>query len=219
MPKKEGGTYMTIPLLKLNLQFFSEDTGGEAGNSDSLATDETVNQEGNTDEQVSSPTEQPSNEEKTDPTPSDEDVKKEILKSLGFENFDEAKAAVEDHRKYLESQKTEQQKQQEAYEALEQSNKEKDEELFKANAKLSAFKAGVDEESLDDVLLLAKAQMNDDVDIETAIKKVVEKYPQFTNSEVTTQVDKPRFSQGQHQSKGGKMDAFLTGLGLKGGTQ
>nr|WGD71086.1 hypothetical protein P5645_18935 [Bacillus subtilis] len=110
-------------------------------------------------------------------------------------------------------------KQQEAYEALEQSNKEKDEELFKANAKLSAFKAGVNEESLDDVLLLAKAQMNDDVDIETAIKKVVEKYPQFTNSEVTTQVDKPRFSQGQDQSKGGKMDAFLTGLGLKGGTQ
>jgi len=45
--------------------------------------------------------------------------------------------------------------------------------------KLLCYEQGVDKDSVDDVVALAKAYVNDDTDIEDAIEKVLKKYPQF----------------------------------------
>lgn len=69
-------------------------------------------------------------------------------------------------------------------------NKEVDKELQakaeradELETKILCYEQGVDKDSVDDVVALAKAYTNDDTDIEDAIEKVLKKYPQFKAGE------------------------------------
>ena len=57
--------------------------------------------------------------------------------------------------------------------------KEAEEKAAQLEVKMIAYEAGVSKDSVDDVVALAKAYINDDTDMEDAIEKVLEKYPQF----------------------------------------
>ena len=64
------------------------------------------------------------------------------------------------------------------------------------SAKLMGTQMGVNPENLDDVITLAKALVTGDLDLQTAIVEIVEKYPIFTNKNVSDKPSKPNFTTG-----------------------
>lgn len=72
--------------------------------------------------------------------------------------------------------------------------------------KLLCYEQGVDKDSVDDVVALAKAYVNDDADIEDAIEKVLKKYPQFKASAKNEdeETDNQKGSWGERQKGSGK---------------
>lgn len=173
-------------LLKLNLQFFSEEgavTGGAADTSTETAaepqtpvTPETPQNGGLSNDELKAVTEG------------------EILKSLGVNSIDELKQTVEQHRAYVDSQKSEAQKQAEQFEQAQQALQAKDGEIFNLTAKLAAVSHGVQADALDDVITLAKGLTSDKVDINAAIGQVIEKYPHFAQQQAPSV---PKFSTGK----------------------
>lgn len=102
-----------------------------------------------------------------------------LFKDLGIEDFESAKDGLAKFREWQDEQKTEKEKATERMNALEKENAEYKVKLSTLEAKNEALKQGVNGESVDDVILLAKNQVNEEVTIEQAIKNVLEKYPQF----------------------------------------
>lgn len=197
--------------LPLNLQFFAE--GGEDG-------DQT-------------PTEQSGEQEQTNETGTDsqeqseeklfrqEDVnnivareakkaQEKLLKELGIDDFDNAKDGLAKFREWQESQKTEQEKQQEKLQELQTNNETLANKNANLKAQLVAVKKGVKADSVEDVIALAERLVNDETTIDDAIKQVIEKYPQFAQSE---EEQKPNFTTGQHQTNGNSSnDPFVAKL-------
>lgn len=192
---KVGGNKFLLPL---NIQYFAE--GDPVPTPDPVPADPT-------------PTPDPI----PDPTPIDPPAKtftqddvtglvakeakkaqEKLLKQLGVTDFDNAKDGLQKFKEWQESQKTEAEKKQEALENLQKDSQAKDDQLFSANAKLSALTSGVQADFLDDVIVLAKAQISDDVDMNEAIAKVVEKYPHFKGEVQQEQQQAPKFTTGQH---------------------
>lgn len=134
-------------------------------------------------------------------------VQEKILKQLGVEDFNTAKEGIEKFREWQESQKTEQERQQEQLNKLKQDYESVVAEKEKLVAQVSAMKAGVRADSVEDVVVLANALVNDEVTIDEAIKQVVTKYPHFLAQQQQQQEEeqqqsgreKPKFSSGQHQ--------------------
>lgn len=124
-------------------------------------------------------------------------AQEKLLKQLGVEDFNNAKEGLAKFKEWQESQKTEAEKQ---VEALEQTNKAL-QEVAQAKKqleyKLVAFEVGVNKESLEDALILAERLVNDEIDITTALQKVVEKYPQFGATKQES--PKPTFSSGTYE--------------------
>ena len=123
-----------------------------------------------------------------------------LLKELGISDFKDAKDGLSKFREWQESQKTEQEKQADRLKELETNHTATTEENTVLKAQISAMKAGVKAESVEDVVTLAKTLVNDETDMNAAIAKVVEKYPHFAQQEVAQQEEepKPKFSQGQY---------------------
>src|SRR5690554_5511003 len=185
--------------LPLDLQFFAE--GGEDG--DQTPTEQSGGQE-------------QTNETGTAPEKAEEkifhqedvnnivarEVKKtqeKLLKELGIDDFENAKEGLQKFREWQESQKTEQEKQQEKLQELQTNNETLANENANLKAQLAAVKQGVKAESVEDVIALAERLVNDETTIDDAIKQVIEKYPQFAQSE---EEQKPNFTTGQHQTNG-----------------
>lgn len=139
-------------------------------------------------------------------------AQEKLLKQLGIEDFDNAKEGFQKFQEWQESQKTEAEKQAEQLEKLQSENESKDTTINQLQAQLSALKTGVIADSVEDVVALAKNYVSDDVDMDTAIKQVIEKYPHFAKAE-QVQEEKPNFTTGQHQSNGNKNnDPFMAKL-------
>lgn len=139
-------------------------------------------------------------------------AQEKLLKQLGIEDFDNAKEGFQKFQEWQESQKTEAEKQAEQLEELQSENESKDTTINQLQAQLSALKTGVIADSVEDVVALAKNYVSDDVDMDTAIKQVIEKYPHFAKEE-QEQEEKPNFTTGQHQSNGNKNnDPFMAKL-------
>ena len=68
--------------------------------------------------------------------------------------------------------------------------KKAEEKAAQLEVKMIAYEAGVSKDSVDDVVALAKAYINDETDMEDAIEKVLKKYPQFKGQ--TEETDKPK---------------------------
>ncbi|MCT8138637.1 hypothetical protein H1D32_13335 [Anaerobacillus sp. CMMVII] len=175
------------PLIPINLQFFSEGDGGEGATppqdppaiqtppADPPSQDPPLGEGGEKNDQLN-----------------EEEIRKlheaKLLKDLGVDNFDNLKKSLSDYKEYQDSLKTEKQKQNERMQELEQTLQSKDSEVFTLNAKVAAMSNGVQADALEDVITLAKGLVSDEVDIQVAIGRVVEKYPQFKE----TKQDKPK---------------------------
>ncbi|MET3504948.1 hypothetical protein [Halalkalibacter oceani] len=195
-------------LLPLNLQFFAD--GEEQGDQqaetqaggDTQQQDQSGDQSGTGDQQTSD--EKTFTQEDVNNLIAKETRKQQekLLKQLGIENFDNAKEGMKQFKEWQESQKTEQQKQAERLKELETNYTTTAEENADLKAQISAMKAGVLSESVEDVVTLAKRMVNDDMDMDAAIAKVVEKYPHFAGQqEKKEEVEKPSFSTGEHKKQ------------------
>lgn len=135
-----------------------------------------------------------------------------ILKDLGIENFENAKEGLAKFKEWQDSQKTEQQKQQEALDTL---NEDKNSLLNENNglkAQLSALKQGVNADYVEDVVALSERLVNDETSIDDAIKQVIEKYPHFAEVE---KKNSPQIVTGGNPNGGsnmGESDPFVSKL-------
>lgn len=107
-------------------------------------------------------------------------AQEKVFKELGIEDFENAKEGFQKFKEWQESQKTEAQKQSEQLEALEKEKGTLSDENNQLKSQISAMKAGVNAESVEDVIALSERLVNDKTSIDEAIKQVIEKYPHFT---------------------------------------
>ena len=140
-----------------------------------------------------------------------------LLNQLGVENFDNTKEGIEKYQEWQQQQLTEQQRLEQQQQKLQDQVNAKDEENASLKAQISAMSKGVNGEYLSDVITLAKSYVTDDTDLEQALDQVIKKFPHFSNVE-NTQHDghKPRFTDGNHQSRGGLSEAEKFLQGFKG---
>ena len=213
-----------FPFLRLNLQFFAgADLGGGAGNPTPQPTDTPPagghvpnDPPGTQQTDLPKPPEggEPPKAPETSQLSAEEQrkmIEAEILKSWGVDNFDKVKETLAKQKELEESQKTEAQKAAERMAELEEQLKGKDDQAFTLQAQLAAFKAGVQEDSFEDVMVLAKAKANDKVTIDEAIKQVVEKYPHFANK-AQEETPKPKFAQPNSQRQADDKDPIAMAL-------
>lgn len=159
-------------------------------------------------------------EEKPENTFSQEDVNRiaakesksateKILKDLGVDDFENAKDGLQKFKEWQEAQKTEAEKEREQYEATQAALEAKNAEYQTVVYENAALKAGVNVNSIDDVVALAEKRVTDDVDINAAMKAVVEQYPQFSSQPENNDQPKPHFISGNHNTAGNKpVDPF-----------
>ncbi len=209
-------------LLNVNLQFFAADGGAGAGASGGTGEGGEGNQGSGT-----NPGGQGTNEgnggtgdgtpPEGDKTFTQEDVnniaakearkaKEQFLKELGIEDFENAKEGMKKFQEWQDAQKTDAEKQAEKLTNLEKTHAETQAENETLKAQISAVKAGVKTDSVEDVVTLAKNLVGDNVDMDAAIKQVMEKYPHFA-AEEQTEGQPPKFSTGTHSKKTGE-DSF-----------
>lgn len=169
------------------------------------ATDQAVEQLGGQEEQTQEQAQQ-------DKTFTQEDLngivakeakkaQEKLLKQLGVEDFNSAKEGLAKLKEFQDAQKTEAEKQAEQLKRLEESYNNASSENESLKAQLSALKAGVQSESINDVVVLAKTLVSDDVDMDAAIAQVIQKYPHFAQQQVEEEPKKPSFTQGKHEKQ------------------
>lgn len=108
------------------------------------------------------------------------DVDKMIKERLAREKKSQlSKDELEAYKAWKESQKTEEEKKNEALTNAEKARIAAEEKAAALEAKVTALSKGVKSDSVDDVVILAKAMVTDEVTVEQAIDKVLEKYPNF----------------------------------------
>ncbi|WP_051221243.1 hypothetical protein [Eremococcus coleocola] len=186
-------------MLKLDLQMFAEgeadpaegtgtdSTGGE-GKPEAIFTQEDLNRIG-TKEKASG--------------------RSSMLKDLGFETEEDAKAAITKYQEWQKSQQTEVERQNEALAQAQKANENLESQNKTLLAEISALKAGVHGDSVEDVITLAQRLVTEDKTIDEAIGEVLEKYPQFKN-ETVEEPKKPIITVGGNPSAKGesKNDPF-----------
>lgn len=149
-------------------------------------------QEGNENSNVNSNNDQTNSGEKTFTqeqvngmmTKEKNEGKRAAFKSLGFDNEADAKAAIEEYNKYLESKKTDDEKNKENLDKANANYQKSLARAEKAENKLSCLMAGVNTESVDDVLAIAMTKVTEDNKLEDVLNKMKEetKYSSFFTS-------------------------------------
>lgn len=180
--------------LRMNLQFFADQ--GEGGE----VADQHAQQAGDTSKMEETKT---FTQEEVNNIAAREAKKaqEKFLKQLGIDDFENAKEGLKKFREWQDSQKTEAEKQAEQLKAAEAKQAELAERAATLEAQVAALKAGVNADSVEDVVTLAKVYVNEDLDITAAIEKVVEKYPHFKAVQEQKQENMPTFTTGQHQKQ------------------
>ena len=172
MKKKE------TKLLPLNLQFFAEGNGDE-GQNDNGQGNGSENSNGNNGDAngENGSGEQNKGAEKTFTQQQVNDMmtrekkqgKQSVLNALGFKTEQEAKDAISLLKALKDSQKSEEEKQKEANDAMVADKEEAEQRALLAEAKLSCIENGVNKESVDDVLTIAMSKVSDDKKLEDVI--------------------------------------------------
>ena len=160
-------------MLPFNLQFFAEGgddstNDGEQNGNDSEDVNDVQNGSGDnqnksaektfTQKQVS---EMMAKEKKQG--------KQSILNALGYKTEQEAKDALSLLKALQESQKSEEQKQEEAKKAALDEKEKAEQRAMVAEAKLSCIENGVNKDSVDDVLTIAMSKVTDDKSLDDVI--------------------------------------------------
>lgn len=206
-----------LNLLRLNLQYFAADGGGAgagAGGSASGAEGGEGNQGSGTNPGGEGTENNGGTGDGTPPegdkTFTQEDVnniatkearkaQEKLFKELGIEDFESAKEGMAKFQEWQDAQKTDAEKQAERLTQLEQTHADTQAENETLKAQISAVKVGVATDSVEDVVTLAKNLVGEDVDMDAAIKQVIEKYPHFAGEQQSE--EKPKFSTGTHSKK------------------
>ena len=192
-------------LLRLNLQFFAEQSdpnAGGANNPDPAANPE-EQQQGGPDPQ------NPSNEGEKTFTQEDvssiaaKEAKKaqeKLLKQLGVSDFKSAKEGLQKLQEIEDSKKTEAEKMAESLKDYETKYNTVSSENESLKAQISAMKLGVNADSVPDVVALAKNYVSDEVDLDAAMQMVVEKYPHFKGQQ-QEESNSPTWTTGTHKKQ------------------
>lgn len=98
--------------------------------------------------------------------------KSSILKLFGCADEKSAKAEAEEFKKWKESQKTDEQKRNEAEQLLKDSAAESEKRATVAENKLTALTAGVTAESLDDALAIALLKVTEEKSLEKVLAEM-----------------------------------------------
>ena len=130
--------------------------------------------------ETNSDTEKTTQEEKTF---TQADVDKLIQERVARERKNQlSKEELKAYQEWKESQKTEEEKKNEALTNAEKAKLAAEERANNLEAKVTCLSKGVVATSVDDVVILAKAMVTEEVTIEQAIDKVLQKYPSFNSS-------------------------------------
>ena len=128
-----------------------------------------------------------------------------------------SKEELEAFKQWQESQKTEEKKKNEALTNAETARVAAEERALLAETKVTCLSKGVVATSIDDVVILAKAMVNDDLTMEQAIDKVLEKYPSFKGEKEQQEQNQNGFIIGANNKKQkvNPNDAIARAFGIK----
>lgn len=193
-------------LLRLNLQFFAEQSDPNAGGANN--PDPAANPEGN---QQQEPQQQEPTQQQQEKLLPQSDVnnliaketkraQEKLLKQLGVEDFKSAKEGLAKFQEWQESQKTEAEKMADSLKDYETKYNTVSSENESLKAQISAMKLGVNADSVPDVVALAKNYVSDEVDLDAAMQMVVEKYPHFKGQQ-QEESNSPTWTTGTHKKQ------------------
>lgn len=137
--------------------------------------------------------------------------RKAILKELGVDDVKNAKDGLQKYKEYLESQKTDLQKAQDAAAEAEKDREKLRLQIESSNQKFAALAAGCPVEKIDDICILAQSRMSENVTFEQAIEQVKQAYPDLFNQQV--QQNKGTGNNVNPQNRGGTQSN--SGLGQR----
>lgn len=160
--------------MRLNLQFFAEpdNNSGNANEPDNNQSNEPDNNSGNTQEQPTITQSQMNAIATKNKKEGMRSGKKEALKELGFSDETEAKKAVALLNALMNSQKTQDEQNNEALKKAMDEKADAEKRAAAIEAKLSILTAGVNPDSVDDVLALASSKVTEDKDLDTVLKEM-----------------------------------------------
>lgn len=201
--------------LHMNYQLFAADTGadGGSGETDADQKDTGTEEKNGTGETETKPEDEKTFTQKDVNSIAAKEARKaqeKLFKEVGIEDFDNAKEGLQKFKEWQDSQKTEAEKQSEAVESLQGEKEALTNTVSQLEAQISAMNAGVDGESVEDVIALAERLVNDDTDIDAAIKQVIDKYPHFAGADKEEEKTAwPNISKkGDYKGKSGSDDPF-----------
>ena len=159
-------------------------------------------------------TEETTQEEKTF---TQADVDKLIRERVARERKNQlSKEELKVYQEWKESQKTEEEKKNEALTNAEKAKLEAEERANNFEAKVACLSKGVVATSVDDVVILAKAMVTEEVTIEQAIDKVLQKYPSFKGEQQQQEEQKGFIiGAGSQKQKENPNDALARAFGNK----
>lgn len=201
--------------LRLDLQHFAEEGEGGAGatnNADPAANPEGQQQGGQDPQNPSQEGEKTFTQEDVSSIAAKEAKKaqEKLLKQLGVSDFKSAKEGLQKLQEIEDSKKTEAQKQAERLQEYETQSQKLASENESLKAQMAAITAGVQADAVQDVVTLAKPLVSDEVDMNAAIEKVLEKYPHFKGG-ASEEDDTAFYTVGDHK-KQTKTDSFASAL-------
>jgi hypothetical protein len=198
---KEVDKITKTPLLPMNLQLFAQPSGGDGGGSEEPESGTETNNEGE--------------EKQETKTFTQDEVDKLIKDKLSDSKKNlPSKEELEAYKQWKESQKTESEKKDEALTNAEKAKQSAEERALLAETKVTCLSKGVNATAVDDVVVLAKAMVSDDVTIDQAIDKVLEKYPHFKEQETEEKGFKKVGSSG-NKEKQTTDEALKAAFGIK----
>ena len=163
--------------------------------------------------ETNSDTEKTTQEEKTF---TQADVDKLIQERVARERKNQlSKEELKAYQVWKESQKTEEEKKNEALTNAEKAKLEAEERANNLEAKVTCLSKGVVANSVDDVVILAKAMVTEEVTIEQAIDKVLEKYPSFKGEQQQEEQKGFIIGAGSQKQKENPNDALARAFGNK----
>lgn len=163
--------------------------------------------------ETNSDTEKTTQEEKTF---TQADVDKLIQERVARERKNQlSKEELKAYQEWKESQKTEEEKKNEALTNAEKAKLAAEERANNLEAKVTCLSKGVVATSVDDVVILAKAMVTEEVTIEQAIDKVLQKYPSFKGEQQQEEQKGFVIGAGSQQQKENTNDALARAFGNK----
>lgn len=177
--------------------------GGNTGNTD------TTTQTDNVDTSNTKTTQ-------TEKTFTQADVDKLIQERVARERKNQLpKEELNAYNEWKKSQKTEEEKKNEALTNAEKARVAAEERALLAETKVTCLSKGVVATSVDDVVILAKAMVTEEVTIEKAIDKVLEKYPSFKGEQQQEEQTGFVIGAGSQKQKENSNDALARAFGNK----